>query len=90
MTAEPSKAGTGRLTRQDDNPRACDEGSYPWSIRRVPGTLKLDGKVVDHPGRNCGREYLRDKEYRPWPPAIQKLLGAFGYFSWAAILFGLA
>ena len=31
--------------------RAYEENYYPWSIERIPRTLKLGGKTVPHPGR---------------------------------------
>ena len=37
-------------------------------------------------GRTYGKEYVRDREYRPLSRAVSVL----GYFVWAVILFGLA
>lgn len=39
-------------------------------------------------GRTYGTDYLRDQEYRPWPPWVLSALAAMGYFIWAAVLFG--
>ncbi len=41
-------------------------------------------------GRTYGRDYLRDKEYRPWSPQVLSALSILGYTVWAGILTGLA
>jgi hypothetical protein len=39
-------------------------------------------------GRTYGTRFLKDKEYRPWPPSVLSALAAIGYFTWATILCG--
>jgi hypothetical protein len=39
-------------------------------------------------GRTFGASYLKDQEYRPWPPTLLTALAAIGYTIWAALLFG--
>lgn len=38
--------------------------------------------------RTYGKNYLHDKEFRPWPPWLLTLLAVLGYVTWAAILLG--
>ncbi len=41
-------------------------------------------------GRTYGTDYLRDKEYRPWSPAVLSALAAMAYLAWAFLLVGAA
>lgn len=40
-------------------------------------------------GRTYGKDFLWDKEYRPWRLGVLRALATAGYFVWAAILFGI-
>ena len=40
-------------------------------------------------GRTYGKDLLRDKQYRLWPPWVLTALAAAGYFVWTIILFGI-
>jgi len=41
-------------------------------------------------GRTYGPRFLKDREFRPWPLLVQKVLAIVGYFTFAAILIGSA
>jgi hypothetical protein len=58
-------------------PFAYELNFFPWNLRRVPASVKINGKIVPHPGRHCAIFVVHGMGEQQWTETASTLRSGF-------------
>lgn len=68
---------TDKVVSRTALPRAYEDDRYPWNLHRVPRMAKVDGKMVDHPARDCAIYVVHGIGDQQWTETAALLRSGF-------------